>query len=92
MTASISNLIHGEIQQLLWLLIDKRMENKQELDYLQVFELTQDGNLQKVIHRQEQPPLHHEMLVNLHCTSPINKTIWCIDEGQSEMMMLPEDY
>ena len=55
MTRAVSEAIDIEIQKLLWDLIDKQKAHALELDYLQVFELSNKDGKQYVIHRQEIP-------------------------------------
>ncbi|WP_433744949.1 DUF960 family protein [Falsibacillus pallidus] len=92
MTKAIAEELHPEITKHLWHLIDERNEQGEELDYLQVFELGVEKGKQLILHRQEQPPYRKKWLTELKHTSPIISTIWCIDEGQSEIMLYPSDY
>ncbi|EWG12035.1 DUF960 family protein [Cytobacillus firmus] len=92
MTRSIAKEIHPEIAMRLWNLIDERKMEEDELDYLQVFELFIEDGKQLVLHRQEQPSYSKQWLIELKHTVPIPSTIWCIDDGQSQMMLFPTDY
>lgn len=92
MARSISEEVHPEIATILWQLIDaKRLQNV-ELDYLQVFELSERDGKQAVIQRQEVPEMRSLYIIRLKQTQPITMTIWCIDSGETEMMLMPEDY
>ncbi|MGJ9385233.1 DUF960 family protein [Salipaludibacillus sp. CF4.18] len=92
MTKSLAEKIHPEIAMHLWNFIDKERKAGREIDYLQVFELTVIKETQSVLHRQEQPSYKEQWIIDLKNTEPITTTIWCIDDGQTQMMMFPEDY
>jgi hypothetical protein len=93
MTKSIAETLHIEIQLLLWSLIDDRVIKGEEVDYLQVFELSVERGKQSIIHRQEQPPHKQQWFVELHHTKPIMSTIWCMDNSnEGQMMLYPSDY
>lgn len=92
MTRMINDIVHIEIQTLLWHLIDEQRKAKLELDYLQVFELKARHNKQHITHRQELPERQSQWLFELKSTTPINRTIWCMDSGDYQMMLFPSDY
>lgn len=92
MTRSISEEVHPEIATILWRLIDAKRMQKVDLDYLQVFELSAQDGKQAIIQRQEVPEIKSFHFLPLHQSKPITMTIWCIDSGETEMMLLPEDY
>ncbi|NYF23563.1 DUF960 family protein [Sporosarcina sp. JAI121] len=92
MTRAIAEELHSEIAILLWRLIDVKNIRVTELDYLQVFELSISNGKQAIIHRQEVPERQRLWILPLEDTEPIIRTIWCIDNGESQMMLFPEDY
>lgn len=92
MTKTINETVHGEIQMILWGLIDEQREKDLELDYLQVFELKVQQGKQYIIHRQEVPERKREWVYQLKHTTPIERTVWCIDSDDYQMMLLPSDY
>jgi hypothetical protein len=92
MTKGIAEQLHPELQILLWEMIDARKEKGEEVDYLIVFELTVQEKQQFILQRQEQPPYKHRMLVQLRSAEPITSTIWCMDNGETQSMLYPEDY
>lgn len=50
-------------------------------------------HLWKVIcHRQEVPKDKETWVVGLRHTAPVTMTIWCVDQGDHQLMMLPEEY
>ena len=51
MTIMIDEVIHVEIQKILWDLIDEQRKQDLELDYLQVLELKSEYGKQHIIHR-----------------------------------------
>jgi len=92
MTRAIAEELHPEIAVLLWRLIEARKAQKVELDYLQIFELSISNGKQAIIHRQETPERQGFWILPLKETEPITKTIWCIDNSESQIMLFPEDY
>ncbi|MED0665949.1 DUF960 family protein [Bacillus badius] len=92
MTRAIAEELHPEIAMTLWKLIDDQKAKGTDLDYLQVFELSVKDGQQAIIHRQEEPFGRQERLLPLKWTKPIERTIWCIDNREGQMMLFPEDY
>jgi len=92
MTRMIAEVVHVEIQKILWDLIDEQRKNNLELNYLQVFELIAMQGKQHVIYRQEVPERSVRRVFKLKYTTPINQTIWCIDSDEYQMMLFPSDY
>lgn len=92
MTREIANEIDMEVQILLWNLIDLQRRNNLELDYLQIFQLTEQDGKQQIIHLQEVPERKKEYLIKLDYTLPINNTIWCVDDVTHQTMLFPSDY
>lgn len=92
-TCGIANEIPDEIQIVLWMMIDNLKNNNDiELDYLQVFRLSNQDGKQKIIHSQEQPEYRNEILVAFLC-QPVEKAkIFVIDDGEHSTMMLAEEY
>ncbi|MFT8425915.1 MAG: DUF960 family protein [Liquorilactobacillus sp.] len=78
-------------QQLIcWNLIKHKRESNIKLDYLQIFEFSQDNNCSKVIHRQEQPLFIDEYSFKKGVVKQLR--IWVIDDGGQIVMLLPEEY
>ncbi len=92
MTRTIDETVHAEIQMILWRLIEEQGKQELELDYLQVFELKVKDGRQHIIHRQEVPERKREWIYTLQYTTPIDQTIWCIDNESNQMMLLPNEY
>lgn len=92
MTRTIAEELHMEIAFILWQLIDAQNEQNVETDYLQVFELSVSDSKQVIIHRQEVPEIKGSCIRTLEDTEPITSTIWCIDNGDGQVMLFPEDY
>ncbi|MEK4712036.1 DUF960 family protein [Sporosarcina sp. FSL K6-5500] len=92
-SSAIAEELHPEIMVILWRLIDTKKHLNVELDYQQVFELTESNDKQVIIHRQEVPPMKSFRILPLQDTKPINRTVWCMDMGEEgQMMLFPEDY
>lgn len=92
MTRGIAEAIHPEISVFLWYLIDRLEDKGMELDYLQVFELSELNGKQIIIHRQEQPSYKEQSMVQWKDTEPLTSTVWCIDNGDGQIMLFSEEY
>jgi hypothetical protein len=92
-TCGISSAIPDEIQIGLWIMIDNLRTNTNiEVDYLQVFRLSNQDGKQKIIHSQEQPEYRNEILIALIWNPVENAKIFVIDDGRHSTMMLAEEY
>ena len=87
-TRGISNELPLMLQIILWGLIDT-MEVA-EKDYLQVFCLSEESGMQKIIHKQEQPDYNKEYL--FQSEEPITAKIFVIDDETHTTMLLAEEY
>jgi len=92
MTRRIAETVHPEIVLFLWYLIDRLKDRGMEVDYLQVFELSEINGEQVIIHRQEKPPYKEQLMVQWDDTKPITSTIWCIANSDGQMMLYPNEY
>lgn len=95
-TRGVNEAVPFELQQMLWSILEKRQERGDQLDHLQIFELSAewvDGEpLQKVLNRQEQP-FHEEVFFVDHTENlAIGVTVWIIDSGTYSTALLPEEY
>jgi hypothetical protein len=72
----------------MWQLIDQR--RAQTLDYLQVFDLTEEDGKQIIEHSQEQQP--HNQRVIFFTDEPVTAHIYVIDDGNNSTMLLAEEY
>jgi hypothetical protein len=83
--------IPNPLQNMMWYLIES-MDIQQ--DYLQVFELKaihENGKtMQKIIHRQEQPPYSEEHIFAADET--VNAKIFVIDDETHSTMLLSAEY
>lgn len=91
-TKRIAEELHPEITMNLWNLIYKRRKEGEKLDYLQVFELSIQQGAQVVNHKQEQPSYEEKWVLSLKYTHPVLTKIWCIDDGENQVMMYPSEY
>ena len=92
-TCGIAHEIPDEIQFCLWMMIDNlRADKNIELDYLQIFRLSNEDGKQKIIHRQEEPEYCNEILIAVICQPVDNAKIFVIDDGRHSTMMLAEEY
>lgn len=92
-TKNIQNQLPQETILFLWTLIDKA-RNHTELDYLQIFYLsnvTVDGvTIQKITHIQENPKYKNEVF--LLCNNAINNKVFCIDDETHSTMLFANEY
>ena len=91
-TQQIASNVSVEIQELLWRIVDSRRNNQEPLDYLQVFHLQRNGDMQMITNKQEQPSMKKEVSLKLKENQPIDTTIWIIDDGSHCTMLFPSDY
>ena len=92
-TCGIAHEIPAEIQFWLWMMIDNlRADNNIEVDYLQIFRLSNEDGKQKIIHSQEEPQYRNEILIAVICKPVENAKIFVIDDGRHLTMMLAEEY
>ena len=92
-TCGIGHEIPDEIQFWLWIMIDNlRTINNIEVDYLQVFRLSNQDGKQKIIQSQEQPEYRNEILIAVICQPVESAKIFVIDDGRHSTMMLAEEY
>jgi hypothetical protein len=94
-TIGVSNTLDIRLQLFLWALIDERKQKGAKLDYLQVFELSVERvsgeELQKVIHRQEQPAYAKSQCYRCPWP-PLACKVWVIDDGGFSTMLFPDEY
>ena len=87
-TSNIMREIPFAWQLLLWALVDKLPI---EQDYLQIFELSEVNELQKIVHTQECPPYRKE-----HLLSPLFRTvtakIYIINDETHATMLFAHEY
>ena len=92
-TSGIAHEIPDEIQLEIWIMIEKLTRNgKIKMDYLQVFQLSNEKGKQKIIHSQEKPEYQNE-IVELFNSQPVdNMKIFVIDNVSHSTMMLSDEY
>ena len=89
-TRGVEAAIPPITQLLLWQLIRARRMDGAELDYRQVFELSEENGVQKIQHAQENPPFQGEAV--LLGAEPVTATIYVIDDGDHSAMLLASEY
>ena len=89
-TCGIKDQVPMDIQLFCWQCYEK-VKASGEYDYLQVFELKQVGEQdQQIEHRQEVPK--YNQVYQLRAIHPINQKIFIIDEEETTIMLLAEEY
>ena len=71
------------------------IQKQKEVDYFQVFKLSRERNeqgliCQKIIHKQEVPPL--EDVCYLVTDEAVNETVFCIDDETHHTFLLASEY
>lgn len=93
-TSGIQQEVPLELQLFLWSCIDSLKDQGNELDYLQVFEITGEFGDElshlNIEHRQEVPEYNKTYVVTSE--EPINAKIFVIDDGEYTTMLLAEEY
>lgn len=95
MTSGFEEEIPLLIQLALLCALRKRILDHPKIDYLQVFKLTrvtdQYGDVcQKIVHEQEQPRLQDTYMIVTD--EAVDKTVFCIDDGDHFTFLLSEEY
>ena len=89
-TKGVNEHIPLALQLMLWQLIEEARAEV-ELDYLQVFEISQENSgLVHIVHEQEQPEYRKEVFAL--CGSVDNYKIFVIDDSTHSTMLLAEEY
>lgn len=91
-TQQIALNVSVEIQILLWRIMDNRRYTQEPLDYLQVFHLQRNGDMQRVVNKQEEPAMEMIVQLELKESQPIDTTIWIMDNGSRCIMLFPNEY
>jgi hypothetical protein len=92
-TSFIDNGVPIEIQSLIWSIIDElRVKRQEEMDYLQVFQLTIQDGFQIINNIQEQPFKEECFKVVLSKNKMLTTKIWVLDDGNYTTMLFPSDY
>ena len=86
-TKGVQENISLELQFFMWDCIDNLSDPK---DYLQVFNLSVVGSLQRITHTSENPEYKMEYLIPSE--KPIAEKIYIIDDGDHSTMLLAEEY
>ncbi|MDD4689409.1 MAG: DUF960 domain-containing protein [Eubacteriales bacterium] len=87
-TKGVCERIHPLLQVLLW---DMIQELPVDRDYLQVFSLSENNGMQRIVHSQEEPEYTREYLINSGTPVFIGK-IFVIDDQTHSTMLLAEEY
>lgn len=88
LTRGVDETIPLELQLFMWSAIDNMPEPK---DYLQIFELTKNGNMQHILHKSEQPEYKMTYIIPM-VEKTVNDKIYVIDDGEHCTMLLAEEY
>jgi len=95
-TRGVEQKTSDELRRLIWDLVDLFITNREQgdVDYLQYFELSVEQrnghDLQRIIHRQEQPAYMEDTIFEVDRT--FEGAILVYDEVDVSIMMLAEEY
>jgi hypothetical protein len=87
LTKGVNATIPLEVQIFMWQCIDTLEVEK---DYLQVFDLSVEDGIQKVVHKQEVP--EYKYSYTLMVSNPVSARVFVIDDGEYSTMLLAEEY
>ncbi|MCR4889103.1 MAG: DUF960 domain-containing protein [Ruminococcus sp.] len=87
LTCGVDSTIPLELQLFMWECVEKMHGEK---DYLQVFELKEEGPMQSISHSSEEPEYH--MVYLIPSDAPITAKVYIIDDGDHSTMLLAEEY
>ena len=96
MTKRVANELPPELIFFIWERIDQlRLESKDEIDYLQVFDLSAINQSdvyenQLIVHRSEKPS--YKMSYAATVSKPINAKLYAIDSGAESTLLFSEEY
>ncbi len=94
MTRGVQEKIPAELQLFMWNCIDELKTKGEKLDYLQVFNLTNDRVddlfFQKIEHSQEIPK--YNKVFRIFADEIIDAKIFVIDDKTHSTMLLAEEY
>ena len=94
MTIGIKEEIGIDIQLFMWNEIEKRINLKKELDYLQVFNISiidKDKGIVKIEHTQEVPEYKKTLIIKSKCVKS-NLKVFVILEAEYATMLLASEY
>lgn len=94
-TCGIEHEIPLELQIILWAMIDELKGKIDQLDYLQIFVLSEKPEengeiIQHIRHFQERPPYQNE--IQLYIDQPVKAKIYVIDDETHSTMLLAQEY
>lgn len=93
MTKAISEELDIELQVVLWQFYDEINEQrKEQMDYLQVFEISVCEETLTITNRQEVSSLQTKVIINNKVKGAKNTTVWIIDDERYQTMLFPKDY
>ena len=93
-TIGIKEQIGIDIQLFMWNEIEKRINLKKELDYLQVFNISiidKDKGIVKIEHTQEVPEYKKTLIIKSKCVKS-NLKVFVTFESEYATMMLASEY
>lgn len=86
-TARICEMVSPMFQAFMWMCIDFL---DADVDYLQVFELSKESEMQKIVHKQEVPKYSKAYLIP--CAKPLSAKILVINDGECATMLFADEY
>ena len=87
LTRGIIDTIPLELQLFMWDCVDRMPELK---DYFQIFELSNLENMQRIVHKSEQPK--YKMNYFIPTSKAVTAKVYIIDSEEYSTMLLAEEY
>lgn len=94
MTKGISSKIPLSLQLYIWNLIDDKINSKEKMDYLQIFEIKNNNKNLIVVHKQENPLYRKEYRLKIieEYIGIENTKIYVIDDQSHSTMLFADEY
>ena len=86
-TRGIIDMIPLELQLFMWDCVDRMPEPK---DYFQIFELSDLGSMQRIVHKSEQP--EYKMNYFIPTSKALTAKVYIIDSEEYSTMLLAAEY
>lgn len=91
LTRGVANDIPLLVQLAMWQILDEAIQAGQEMDYLQVFQLSDKDGYQQISYSQEVPPVNKQICFRSG-EKPVTAKVFVIDSEEYVTMLLSEEY
>jgi len=93
-TRGISEELPLELQMVLWSVIDDHVKTAKTVDYLQIFQMSQNGMNLEITHKQEEPKYNRTYIYPMKESylDIVNRKIYVIDDVDHSTMLWSNEY